>query len=144
MVYHIRPETGKQNPEDSVGNPWLSYFQTRGCSKRTLDRDLGDRSNPVHFRHVGLEIPLYTQLQGHAARRTPHARPVQTHFDDPVGGNSDQFDVATIRLNGGSDKVDDLCDAIANRIRGWGSTGAQPPILAARIRDASDETTPRS
>lgn len=87
---------------------------------------------------MGLEVSLNTQLQGHSAGRTPHARPVQTHFDHPVRGDADQLHIPAVRLNGWSDKADDLRDAVANGIRGWGSARAQPLILAAHIRDASD------
>lgn len=78
---------------------------------------------------MGLEVPLDTELKCHSARRTADARPVEAYFNHSIRRDADQFDIAAIGLHGGSDKTNDLGDALSNGVGSWGNAGAQPFIL---------------
>lgn len=70
----------------------------------------------LHFRNVGAQVSLNTQLQGHRAGRAADTGPVETYPDDSRGGDVDKLNVATIRLHGRANQIDHLCDAVA---QGW-------------------------
>lgn len=77
-------------------------------------RDLGD---------MGLEVPLDSDLEGHAAGWAPDAGPVKSDANQPGGGDIDEFDVAAVGLHRRADQVDHPCDAVAQVGPGFGGSG---------------------
>lgn len=92
---------------------------------------LDHRPDAVDLRHMGLEVPLNTQLQGQTTGRASHARAVKAYFHRSVRCDTDQFDIAAIGLHGGSDKTDHLGNALFDRIRGFRGAAVHVVILGA-------------
>lgn len=73
----------------------------------------GDRANTRNLGHMRPQVPFEAHLQSQRARWTADASAVQTHLNDPIGPNPDQFDIAAVRLDSRANQVDHLFDAIS-------------------------------
>jgi hypothetical protein len=64
----------------------------------------------VETRHMCPQISFNARLERHIARGTPDAGAMEANLHLAIVRNTDQFDVPTVRLDGGPHQVDDLLD----------------------------------
>lgn len=62
---------------------------------------------------MGFEVSLDPALERDGTRGAADAGAVETDLDDAVGGDVDEFKVASIGLYGGADQADDPLDFLA-------------------------------
>ncbi len=75
------------------------------CSKALVDRH-----NGCYSLDSILEALFDTRLKRHGTRWTPHTGPVKPHRYHTIRINIDQFDIASVRLDGRPDEVQHLGD----------------------------------
>jgi hypothetical protein len=68
--------------------------------------------NPGDLRNAIPNVPLDGMMERHRTAGATVACAVKSHIDGTVTEDVDQFDIATIRLHGGTDQIDNLLHAI--------------------------------
>jgi hypothetical protein len=79
-----------------------------------------DRDNTGHFRHFFPEITFNAMLEGEVAAGATVASAMETDLHDAIVSHINQFDIATIRLDGRADQIDHALHAIADGELGFG------------------------
>ena len=74
-----------------------------------------DCNDRVYVRNAGLEIPFNPGLEGHRAGGASHAGPVKANHHVALFIHIDQFQIASVGLDGGSDHVQHLLNFLMKR-----------------------------
>lgn len=79
-----------------------------------------DDDDPTDLGDVLPEVPFDAEVEGHVARGAADAGTVEPDVNSTVGFGFDEFDVTAVRLDGGTDGLDDFADAVCGVLRGRG------------------------